>query len=152
MEIGPTASKPTERVVTHASQVQRIAGCLPCQADRRLGASAFSFGCVKKSQLFYCALMTLWTGVAQWDACRLTFLFPLRRAAVSLKGRSARPCETSNGICFWKRSLIPMGGGGEPAWRIGADTAEQDRRIFSRGCLRSSSREPRRDPKQNCAA
>ena len=29
-------------------------------------------------------------------------------------------------------------GGGAPAWRIGADTAEQDRRIFSRGCLRSS--------------
>ena len=57
-----------------------------------------------------------------------------------------------NGIWFWKRSLIPMGGGGAPAWRIGADTAEQDRRTFSRGCLRSSSREPRRDPKQNCAA
>ena len=29
----------------------------------------------------------------------------------SLKGWSPRPCETSNGICFWKRSLIPRGGG-----------------------------------------
>ena len=107
-------AKPSERVVTHASQVQRIAGCLTCRADRRLGASAFSFGRVKKSLTFllcsdaghggHCGL-----GVAQWDACRLTLLFPLRRAAVSLDGWSARPCKTSNGIWFWKRSLIPVG-------------------------------------------
>jgi hypothetical protein len=39
----------------------------------------------------------------------------------------------------------PRVGGQRAAWRIGADTAEQDRRTFSRGCLRSSPREPRRD-------
>jgi hypothetical protein len=37
-------------------------------------------------------------GVAQWDACSLTLLFPLRRAAVSLDGWSAHACETLNGI------------------------------------------------------
>ena len=29
---------------------------------------------------------------------RLTLLFPPRRAAVSLDGWSARPCETSSGV------------------------------------------------------
>ena len=78
------------------------------QAERAsaLGFRPSHFGRVKKSLTR--ARLALWTGVAQWDACHLTLLF-LRRAVVSLDGWSARPCETSNGIWFWKRSLIPVG-------------------------------------------
>ena len=46
--------------------------------------------------------------MAQWDAYRFTLRFPVRRAAVSLGGWSARPFETSNGTWFWRRLLIPM--------------------------------------------
>ena len=78
-----------------------------------MGASAFSLGRVKKSLTF---LLCSYAGHGghcgpEWRkcACSLTPLFPLRRAAVSLDGWSARPCKTSNGIWFWKRCLIPVG-------------------------------------------
>jgi len=42
-------------------------------------------------------------GIVEWSSA-----MGRRRAAVSLGGWSARPFETSNGIWFWKRLLIPM--------------------------------------------
>ena len=79
-----------------------------------LYAPAFSLRCVKKSLTFLLCSGAGHGGHCgpEWRAqcaCILTPLFPLRRAVVSPDGWSVRPCETSNGIWFWKRSLIPVG-------------------------------------------
>ena len=112
-----------------------IDSCLPCRVIGVWARRPSLLGRVKKSLTFLLCSV----GGVDWSSAmgRMPLLFPLRRTAVSPKGWSALPCETSNGTWFWKRSLISMGGGGAPAWRISADFAEQDRRIFSRGCLRS---------------
>jgi hypothetical protein len=67
------------------------------------------FGADNENVHTFCLSEPEWTGVAQWDACPLTLGFPLRHAAVSLGGWSARPCETSSGKWFWKHSLKLMG-------------------------------------------